>query len=138
MDDADQSLDDVRDYFKALARSPVAVSAGSGDVTKELAVMSLIQAYRTYGHLLADLDPLKLTPKRSVEIFTLGYHGLTDSDLTETFQASATLGLGNITLAATIQFLETHYTGTVGYEYQHVANLEERSWLMAQIEGVPP
>jgi 2-oxoglutarate dehydrogenase complex dehydrogenase (E1) component-like enzyme len=29
-------------------------------------LLRLVQAYRTYGHLLADLDPLRLQPKRSV------------------------------------------------------------------------
>src|SRR5579883_3292589 len=52
----------------------------------QAAVTRLIDAYREYGHYLADLDPLKLTPRRqSHELLELSAFGLSETDLDRVF-----------------------------------------------------
>lgn len=131
------SLAEVRDYFKHLARSPVvATAANSGtEAASEIAVANLMEAYRQFGHLHADTDPLGLTPEREVAELSLAYYGLSDADLSRRFQAGASIGMAQASLQDIIEKLRQIYTGHVGYEYQQVLSHVEREWLRAEIEA---
>ena len=55
-----------------------------GQIPKSARVFSLIAAYRQFGHLMADIDPLEYR-QRSHPKLTLEYHGLTLWDLDREF-----------------------------------------------------
>lgn len=79
---------------------------------QELAVYNLIEHYRDYGHLKANLDPLHLSPP-SLESFELSKFGLKTSDLEQTFAVGALLGFEKSKLRDIVAFLENCYCQTL-------------------------
>jgi 2-oxoglutarate dehydrogenase E1 component len=109
------------------------IKAGGGTFAKkELSVCHLITIYRQYGHLLADLDPLKLN-RADTSILDLKNFGLSDADLDQQFEAGETLGLGRTTLRAIIDHIKKIYSGTLTCD---VAGCEPniQAWFQNQFE----
>jgi 2-oxoglutarate decarboxylase len=106
----------------------------NADPIKQAAVARLIQAWRERGHLIADLDPLGTTrpPQPDLEPSA---HGLTIWDLDRTFHAGS---FGVTTLRALVARLHAIYAGTMGVQYMHIDNPEERRWLEQRIENPRP
>ena len=105
---------------------------------KQMQVQLLIDAYRCCGHQHAQLDPLQLQKHhKHLPELTLEYHGLSQADLSSVFQSSL-VDYPQASLADIIKRLEKIYCGTVGSEYMHVANEEERDWLMQRLETSLP
>jgi 2-oxoglutarate dehydrogenase E1 component len=119
-----------------------AVSAGNGSVSsdfdrKQVHVQRLINAYRIRGHQRATLDPLGLMERAHVPDLELGFHDLSAADLDTVFQ----IGIQNFSmpegqLSDIIGALEKTYCGSVGAEYMHIVDTEERLWLQNRLEGV--
>ncbi len=98
------------------------------------AVDDLINAYRTLGHIAAQLDPFG-HPRERPEPLNLSHHGLTDADLDRVVNA-AVLGLEHeTTLRALIDRLERVYCGPIGVEFMHIADTEQREWLLNRFES---
>ena len=119
-----------------------AVSAGSGSVSsdfdrKQVQVQRLINAYRIRGHQRAALDPLGLMQRERVPDLELSFHDLSPADLDTVFQ----IGMQNFSmpegkLKDIIAALEKTYCGSVGAEYMHIVDTEERLWLQNRLEAV--
>ena len=123
----------------AHAHAPRAVAAPGGmDPTaaeKQAAVIRLIGGYRGRGHLHAKLDPLSLTPLPEVADLTLGFHGLSESDMDTVFSTVSLAGPDRRPLRDIMQMLQQTYCGTIGFEFSHVSDSVERLWLKSHIEG---
>ena len=119
-----------------------AVSAGSASVSagfdrKQVQVQRLINAYRIRGHQQAVLDPLGLMERERVPDLELSFHELSGADLDTVFQ----IGMQNFNMPEAklkniIGALEKTYCGSVGAEYMHIVDTEERLWLQNRLEGV--
>jgi len=101
---------------------------------KEAAVESLIYRYRDVGHLLACADPLHVCPI-SHPFLDLEAFGLSRADLQTTFRPLQ-LSLREATLQEIIDFLRATYCGSIGVEYMHIQNPDERKWLKDRMEPV--
>ncbi len=100
----------------------------------EAVIEKLIQAYRDLGHLGADLDPLE-RPRDIPGPLSPEYYGLTDADLDRQVNG-AMLGLtGRVTIRAVIERLHSIYCGSIGAEFMHILDTEQREWLLDQFEG---
>jgi 2-oxoglutarate dehydrogenase E1 component len=100
----------------------------------QAAVTLLTDAYREYGHYLANLDPLKLTPPRqSHDFLELSAFELSDSDLDRVFYAPV-VGGGFCTLRELIATLRATYCRTIGVEFMHIRDREVRGWLLERME----
>ncbi len=107
----------------------------SDAVDKQARVMEFINSYRTLGHLMADIDPLTYRLRTHPDL-ELRQHGLTIWDLDRVFPVG-TLGGGErstMTLRDTLETLRDAYCRTVGVEYMHIANVEQRKWLQERLE----
>ena len=93
-----------------------------------------MQIYANRGHLIANLDPLGLQKRERPRVLELGYFGLTEADLdTEFLTGSRPSELAQtLKLREIIAQLEYAYCGTIGAEFAHVSNTEERLWLQDQ------
>src|SRR5450755_2230741 len=103
------------------------------DITKAARVHELIHAYRVRGHLMADTDPLEYKQRKHPDL-DINQHGLTLWDLE---RESATGGFGGkprMQLREILGVLRDSYCRTVGVEYMHIQNPEERAWLQERIE----
>ncbi|HUF14028.1 MAG TPA: 2-oxoglutarate dehydrogenase E1 component [Longimicrobiales bacterium] len=86
----------------------------------------LVEAYRLNGHYAADLDPLG-NPRPGHPTLEPKFHGLTDEDMAS--GPSADL------CGETIAWLRQVYTGTIGYEFEHLEYPERSEWIRDQIEN---
>jgi 2-oxoglutarate dehydrogenase E1 component len=111
-----------------------AVAQGGDSAAKQGAVSRLVQIYANRGHLIANLDPLGLQKRERPRVLELDYFGLTDADLdTEFLTGSRPTELApRLKLREIIAQLEYAYCGTIGAEFAHVSNTEERLWLQDQ------
>lgn len=101
---------------------------------KAVAVMQLINMYRTRGHVLADLNPLKHGPGQSPEL-DFPYYGLTMWDLDREFFCGGLGGYEKAPLRVIVKLLRDTYCGYIGAEYMHILDLEERKWLSSYMES---
>ena len=101
----------------ASAGAEPAATVEAGQLTKEFAVFSLIQAYRKKGHLVAKTNPIRQRKDRDARL-DLKYFGLSEADLQQNFAAGQFVGLGTTSLQAIITHLQKCYAGHVGIEYQ--------------------
>ncbi len=110
--------------------SPLSTDAAA----KQGAVSRLVQIYANRGHLIANLDPLGMQNRPRPRVLELGYFGLTDADLdTEFLTGSRPSALApKLKLREIISQLEHAYCGTIGAEFAHVSDTEERLWLQDQ------
>jgi 2-oxoglutarate dehydrogenase E1 component len=99
---------------------------------KQAKVLELINAYRTRGHLLADIDPLNMTSHHAAELDMENF-GLTIWDLDREFITGGLHGKEVSTLREILWVLRRAYCGKVGIEYRHIQSKEEKQWLREQI-----
>ncbi len=125
----------IRERLAARLRRPAAAGTMSpvADVAsaKQAAVSRLIQAYANRGHLIANLDPLGLQKRAKPYVLDLEHFGLSDADLdTEFFTGSRTDAIPERSklkdILATLKFI---YCDTIGAEFAHVSDTDERLWL---------
>ena len=86
-------------------------------------VMDLIHAYRTRGHLVADIDPLQYRQRKHPDLDVSTY-GLTLWDLDRTFPTRGFGGTERATLRDIIERLRDAYSRTTGVEYMHLTDPE--------------
>jgi multifunctional 2-oxoglutarate metabolism enzyme len=99
---------------------------------KQANVLQLINAYRTRGHLMADIDPLNMAPHNSDEL-ELEFFGLTVWDLDREFITGGLHGEKTLTLRRILEILRKAYCGKVGTEYRHIQSKSEKEWIRQQI-----
>jgi 2-oxoglutarate dehydrogenase E1 component len=102
-----------------------------GASAKQGAVSRLIQVYANRGHLVANLDPLGLQERAKPYVLDLEYFGLSDADLdTEFFTGSRNQAIAErAKLKDILADLKFIYTDTIGAEFAHVSDTDERLWL---------
>ncbi|WP_018655501.1 multifunctional oxoglutarate decarboxylase/oxoglutarate dehydrogenase thiamine pyrophosphate-binding subunit/dihydrolipoyllysine-residue succinyltransferase subunit [Actinomadura flavalba] len=103
------------------------------DVAKVARVHELIHAYRVRGHLMADTDPLEYRQRRHPDLDIL-QHGLTLWDLEREFATGGFGGKATMKLRDILGVLRMAYCRTVGIEYMHMQDPEERAWIQERVE----
>ena len=104
---------------------------------KQVRVVQLISAYRQRGHQKAQLDPLGLAEREHVPDLELGFHHLSTADFDTVFQTgSLHIGKADATLGEIHDALERTYCNTIGAEFMHIVDTEERHWIMTRMESV--
>ena len=104
-------------------------------IREHLRVIMLIRAYRVRGHLNARLDPLGLTHNDQHPELDYHTYGFTDADLDREFYLDFVLGLEKATLRQIMDVLRETYSGTVGIEFMHIQDPEQKAWIQSRIEG---
>jgi 2-oxoglutarate dehydrogenase E1 component len=99
-----------------------------------LRVSDLVEAYRNFGHLVADLDPLGHSP-RSHPFLDLERFGFARDDLSCPASSSSFRGPTDASLGALIEALSETYCGTLGVEMLDIRDKEQRDWLESRMEG---
>ncbi len=123
---------DVQEKFAMLPQIP-AVSEGNS-CTKQAAVLNLIKSYRLRGHWHADIDPLCIHKRHSVNQLSLAYHGLGESDLDTAFKVNGAFTAETMKLRDLVAKLTHTYASHIGLEYAHVWEKQETIWLTRKIE----
>lgn len=122
----------IREYFLTLSKNKAATTS-SVAAHEEASIAALIQAYRQFGHLQANIDPLGLMSRGAREQLTLNYYGLSVNDL-GTYPVDHLAGLNQATVANVLALCQKIYCGPIGFEYQHIDHPAEVAWLQEHIE----
>jgi len=127
---------EMRESSTDARRPPSPPAHGAADdatlaIAKQGAVSRLIQVYANRGHLVANLDPLGLQERERPYVLDLDHFGLSDADFdTEFFTDSRNDAIANRAklkdILATLRFI---YCDTIGAEFAHVSDSDERLWL---------
>src|SRR5450830_160915 len=133
----------IRDQFVLLAKNqrraqPVSAgSVSSEHEKKQVEVLRLIQAYRMRGHQAAKLDPLGLWQRPAPADLSINHYGLTNADLDTTFRAGDLfIGKEEASLREIHEALQQTYCRTIGAEFTHITDSEQRHWFQHRLEGV--
>ena len=96
----------------------------------------MIRAYRMRGHLHADLDPLKLAGKMEAynELHPSTY-GFSEEDYDRKIFIDGMLGMEFATIPEMLDILKRTYSSTMGVEFMHISNPQEKGWIQERIEG---
>ena len=139
----DVSHSTIRDHFVLLAKNqrraqPVSAgSVSSEHEKKQVEVLRLIQAYRMRGHQAAKLDPLGLWQRPAPVDLSINHYGLTNADLDTTFRAGDLfIGKEEASLREIFDALQQTYCRTIGAEFTHIVDSEQRSWFQQRLESV--
>ncbi|WP_368927680.1 2-oxoglutarate dehydrogenase E1 component [Serratia marcescens] len=136
----DQLHSQTRDYFRRLAKDSARYNTTITDPAtdaKQVKVLQLINAFRFRGHQHANLDPLGLWQREQVPDLEPAYHNLTEADFQETFNVgSFAIGKETMKLGDLYAALKQTYCGSIGAEYMHITNTEEKRWIQQRIESV--
>jgi 2-oxoglutarate decarboxylase len=108
-------------------------SGHEDDISKAARVHELIHAYRVRGHLMADTDPLEYRQRKHPDL-DINQHGLTLWDLEREFATGGFGGKPRMQLREILGVLRDSYCRTVGIEYMHIQNPEERAWIQDRVE----
>ncbi|MBA3653409.1 MAG: multifunctional oxoglutarate decarboxylase/oxoglutarate dehydrogenase thiamine pyrophosphate-binding subunit/dihydrolipoyllysine-residue succinyltransferase subunit [Actinobacteria bacterium] len=105
-------------------------------LAKQVHVQTLINMYRVRGHLIADLDPLRWKePHMHAELDPATY-GLTIWDLDREFFTDGLAGREFMKLGDILGLLRDAYCRTVGVEYMHIQEPDQKRWIQEHVEGV--
>ncbi|MDH4561004.1 2-oxoglutarate dehydrogenase E1 component [Pseudomonas sp. BN411] len=139
----DVSHSTIRDHFVLLAKNqrraqPVSAGAVSSEhEKKQVEVLRLIQAFRMRGHQASKLDPLGLWQRPAPADLSIRHYGLTDADLDTTFRTGELyIGKEEATLREIQQTLNETYCRTIGAEFTHIVDSEQRKWFQQRLESV--
>lgn len=128
---------DVAAYFGALdtalpaRRTP---ARADEDAVKELRLFELVEAYRTFGHRDAQLDPLTGSPTPRPELQPAAF-GFTDADLDRTFNVDGLFDQQKATLREVLEKLRNTYCRYIGVEFMHIDAPEIQRWLAQRMEA---
>jgi len=103
---------------------------------KQVHVQTLINMYRVRGHLIADLDPLAAKEPRTHPELDPATYGLTIWDLDREYYTDGLAGRDVMTLGEILGILRDAYCRTVGVEYMHIQEPDQKRWIQEHVEGV--
>ena len=96
----------------------------------------MIRAYRMRGHLHANLDPLGIAkPLEDYNELSPEAYGFTAADYDRPIFIDHVLGLEYATIREMLEILKRTYCSTLGVEFMHISDPEEKAWIQARIEG---
>ncbi|HEY2616480.1 MAG TPA: 2-oxoglutarate dehydrogenase E1 component [Acetobacteraceae bacterium] len=142
--------DEVRPAVTAAPRRAPPGSGARGQATAPLSseqiraatiaslrALMLIRSYRVRGHLEARLDPLGLQiPAPHPELDPRSY-GFTDADLDRPIFIDNVLGRETASLREIVTILRDTYCGSIGVEFMHIQDPDQKSWIQRRVEGAP-
>ncbi|MBI3420414.1 MAG: 2-oxoglutarate dehydrogenase E1 component [Proteobacteria bacterium] len=100
--------------------------------------LMLIRAHRAVGHAMADLDPLGLKKSSPMPECEPEFWGFTKDDYDKPIFIDGVLGLQTATLKQILGVCRATYCRTIGYEFLHVQDHDQKQWLQEHIEGQAP
>ncbi|MEZ5841357.1 MAG: 2-oxoglutarate dehydrogenase E1 component [Hyphomicrobiales bacterium] len=119
-------------YRRGFEMDTNAVNLATRDSVRAL---MMIRAYRSRGHLHANLDPLGLSKRPDfVELWPASY-GFTEADLDRKIFIDRVLGLEFATIREMLDILRRTYCSTLGVEFMHISDGAEKGWIQERIEG---
>jgi 2-oxoglutarate dehydrogenase E1 component len=123
----------TQQQITAAPQAPVSDYSGIPEkLQKEFKVLSLIEGYRTRGHLFTKTNPVRERRNFSPTL-DLSNFGLSDADLDTVFDAGKEVGLEPSSLRTIIDHLQKVYCGHIGIEYMYIRDPKTRKWIQNRL-----
>jgi 2-oxoglutarate dehydrogenase E1 component len=116
---ADINLDNVKEASKDSVRA-----------------IMLVRAYRIRGHLISNLDPLGIQKKEEHLELKPETYGFEKKDYNRKIFLDGVLGLQYADLNQILEILKKTYSSNIGYEFMHMGDPDEKTWIRDRIEGL--
>jgi 2-oxoglutarate dehydrogenase E1 component len=121
---------------KAAESKPATIGDVNQAARDSVRAIMMIRAYRMRGHLHAKLDPLGIAaPIDDYNELSPAAYGFTEADMDRKIFIDNVLGLEYATVREMVDILERTYCSTLGVEFMHMSNPEEKAWIQQRIEG---
>ncbi|MBN9257329.1 MULTISPECIES: 2-oxoglutarate dehydrogenase E1 component [unclassified Mesorhizobium] len=122
---------------KAVVNGTVLSDADVHQATRDsVRAIMMIRAYRMRGHLHANLDPLGIAkPLEDYNELSPANYGFTEADYDRPIFLDNVLGLEFGTIRQMLEILTRTYCSTLGVEFMHISDPEEKAWIQERIEG---
>jgi 2-oxoglutarate dehydrogenase E1 component len=121
---------------KLQERLPAASAQDVQQATRDsIRALMMIRAFRTRGHLAANLDPLGIETRPMPAELDPANHGFGPRDLDRPIFIDGVLGLQSATVNEMLAILQRTYCGTFALEFMHITDPAEKAWLQERIEG---
>ncbi len=117
------------------AKAAAAPAADTEAPKHSIHAVQMIRAYRMVGHLEANLDPLGIAPKTPQATLDPKIYGFEGPVLDTPVFVDGILGFDTATPRQLLDTLRSTYCGRIGYEFMHINDAEQKSWLQHRIEG---
>ena len=98
--------------------------------------LRLIRAFRINGHLIADLDPLGISEREYPQELDYKSYGFNELDLEKEIFIDGSLGLEKGKLKNIIKILKETYSASIGVEFLHIQQADQKQWVQERIEEV--
>ncbi|MBS0350821.1 MAG: 2-oxoglutarate dehydrogenase E1 component [Proteobacteria bacterium] len=129
----DYSHRKIQEQFRQMARRPKFAADAAATPSRQEAVDQLIIAYRRFGHLDADINPLGFKDPIDPRL-ELSYYSLENVDPQKKFLTRGVLPKEQAGLKEIYQALRTIYCGSIGIEYTRISDEQERAWIREYME----
>jgi multifunctional 2-oxoglutarate metabolism enzyme len=122
----------------AVAAPSAEPSTAPGEVDEELlqavqAATSVLKAFRTHGHLAAQLDPLGSEPKGDPALEPENVN-LTPELMQRIPASILRIGVPGENLLEALPRMRQTYCGKIAYQFEHLSSHQQRIWLREMIE----
>jgi len=130
--------------YKLLIKSEKEIDQNSSNINSDtvkqaskdsVRAIMLIRAYRIRGHLIANLDPLSMQEKKEHLELKPETYGFKKKDYNRKIFLDGVLGLQYADLNQILEILKKTYSSNIGYEFMHMGDPDEKSWIRDRIEG---
>ncbi|MEL6662263.1 MAG: 2-oxoglutarate dehydrogenase E1 component [Pseudomonadota bacterium] len=125
----------LKEKIKDRAPASADPEAISRSVQDSIRALMMIRAYRIRGHLMADLDPLGLEDRGPFPEMEPETYGFGPDDMDRPIFIDHVLGLEYATVRQMLDILRRTYCSTIGIQFMHIADPDEKAWLQQRIEG---
>lgn len=132
VEEADEWSRALLSVAERIQAAPVAKQDATRDSIRAL---MLIRNYRVRGHLSAALDPLALEDRARHPRLEPASYGFTVDDYDRPIFIDGVLGQETATLRQILDILHRTYSGSIGVEYMHIQDPEQKLWVQMQIEN---
>lgn len=128
----------LRELSAGGGKAPAALRVDSREAEQLLLqsrVDKLIEHYRLHGHTAAQIDPLGRPREAPATGLDPAYFGLGEEHMDREFDPGLLMPGRRATLRQIFTKLQNTYCRSIGVEYWHMQNLEQRTWLQARMEA---
>ena len=101
---------------------------------QSIKAITLIRAYRIRGHLIANLDPLGIMERKYLNELHPSDHGFNKEDYNKKIYLNGFLDREYSTINEILSFLKKTYCSTLGVEYMHLSEPNEKIWFRERME----
>ena len=102
---------------------------------KSIKILELIDAFRRSGHKIARINPLNLFKKENIPNLTPQFYNLTEKDLQD-FSILKKINENKKYYISSYTHLKNIYSNSIGFEYMHISNTNEKEWIQNYIESI--